>query len=370
MVGLDNEDTGTIEFFRAGFSDPNYAITTADADTFNNITFGNGSLNFSAGSSTYTINGKLKIGSGAGSVSVNGNTLLYGPNSTIEYTPGTNFTIGAEWTNSLFPANVTINSTGDLIQTTTERTVRKTLTLTAGTIDLGSDTLYVLGDLTGGDVAGSGTVADNTILAMGNGAGSTQSQSITGTINLKNLQINKTGGGANPESANNTVTVNGQLKFSPSSRLEVANGTLAFTSSGRLDATNIGSLTLEVQSGGVVKTGGQALTGIGTISAASGKIIFNSDAGESLPTGTSIGILEINNSSGVQTTGPSTLMFLTVLNFVNGVITTTAANVLILEDTVVIDGAVFLEIMLIGPMQRRVNSTSCTSFSNRFNWQV
>jgi hypothetical protein len=326
--GTYHDSLGTIKFRKALGSSPTFTLQISQDDTLNNITLEDGPLTISASGvlDTISISGTLKIADGAGSITTSTVTLAYLDDAIIEYALGADYSIGAEWTTTLNAASVTINSLGDTISTSGNRTLRKTLALTAGTIDLGSNnTLTVLGDLSG-DVSGTGIIHDNITLSMGNGAGSTQVQTITGTISLKNLDINKSGGSGGTEGAANTVTCSGQLLFSSEGTLDIIAGTLKFGSAGRI-GSNITTLDVTVSSGGALHTGGQELTTLDNLTATNGKIKFDGSSGsENLPTGT-IADVEIENNSGVLTSS-GTLTIGTNLNLTNGTITSTSTNIL------------------------------------------
>jgi hypothetical protein len=342
--GTYDEGSGKIEFFKALGSAPTFTLQAGASEIFNDITLRDGALNMNASSAiTYRINGKLLVGLSAGTITTNNVSISYGPNAEIEYAPSSGYTIGAEWTGSLPANNVTVNMSGfTLSGGTTSRTIRRNLALTAGTIDLGSSTiLTVRGNISGSTVSGSGTIDDNTTLRIGDGDSSSVAQSITGNINLNSFEVNKSGGGGGSESAANTATCSGQLIFNASGSLTVTAGTLEFSSSGRLGTDDLGTLTLTVSSGGVLKTGGQDLTAIGTISAASGKIVYNSTTGsETLveDTEATVGTLEVNNGSGVQASS-GTLTIGTELILSNGVVSTTSSNLLEIASTATITGA-------------------------------
>jgi hypothetical protein len=303
----------------------------------------------SAGTITLTVNTKLaRKTTGTTGVSVGtADAIAYGSGAEVEYDPISKaaITIGAEWTGSNNPHNVTVNNGAFTLSGTGARTISEVLDLSNGTLDLGNAELSVLGDVISSDVAGSGIIADNTTLVMGDNstpANSDEDQTISGTISLNKLIVNKTGG------TNNLVTLTGSLTFTSNGSLTITNGDLVLTATSILKGQT-GSLALTVASGGKLETGGQDLTNLGSLSASAGTIEFNGSSGETLPTGT-IGTVEIDNAAGV-TMSSGLLTVNTSLILTNGIITTTTSNLLRLAAGASINGTPSATNMIEGPLQ-------------------
>jgi hypothetical protein len=298
---------------------------------------------------TLTVNTKLARKT-TGTVGVSTGTadaIAYGSGAEVEYDPVSKaaITIGAEWTGSNSPHNVTLNNGTFTLSGTGARTISEVLDLSNGTLDLGNAELSVLGDVISSDVAGSGIIADNTTLVMGDNstpANSDEDQTISGTISLNKLIVNKTGG------TNNLVTLTGSLTFTSNGSLTITNGDLVLTATSILKGQT-GSLALTVASGGKLETGGQDLTNLGSLSASAGTIEFNGSSGETLPTGT-IGTVEIDNAAGV-TMSSGLLTVNTSLILTNGIITTTTSNLLRLAAGASINGTPSATNMIEGPLQ-------------------
>jgi hypothetical protein len=298
---------------------------------------------------TLTVNTKLARKT-TGTVGVSTGTadaIAYGSGAEVEYDPVSKaaITIGAEWTGSNNPHNVTVNNGAFTLSGTGARTISEVLDLSNGTLDLGNAELSVLGDVISSDVAGSGIIADNTTLVMGDNstpANSDEDQTISGTISLNKLIVNKTGG------TNNLVTLTGSLTFTSNGSLTITNGDLVLTATSILKGQT-GSLALTVASGGKLETGGQDLTNLGSLSASAGTIEFNGSSGETLPTGT-IGTVEIDNAAGV-TMSSGLLTVNTSLILTNGIITTTTSNLLRLAAGASINGTPSATNMIEGPLQ-------------------
>ncbi len=318
-------------------------------------------LNIGA-ANTLTIDDTLqRKTTGTAGITILSGTLAYGAGATLMYNPSSpaSVTVGAEWPTSTGPANVVVNNSGNTVTGSASRTISRKLDLQQGTLSLGSNTLTVLGDVAGSEVAGSASIADATTLSMGNGAGSVNSQYFTGNITLNKLTVNKTGG-ANDDS--NTVRVSGTLTFTASGALTVTAGTLFLDGDGKIASANQGTLTLTVSSGGRLRTGGQSLTGIGTISASSGTIVFDGSSNENMPTGITIGTLEVNNASGVTATS-GTLTVGTSLVLTSGIITTTSSNRLQLSSTATVSGTPGATRMVVGPLRKAFASGDAAAFT-------
>jgi hypothetical protein len=292
-------------------------------------------------------------------------TISLGSSSVLQYSSASliykdqSATIGDEWPSSNGPTDVVVNVSGGSVTASASKLVLGSLSLTAGTINLGSNDLTVLGNVVS-DVNGNGTIADATTLVMGDRttpANSTVDQTITGSLTLNKLYINKTGQGGGI--VDNRVTVSGILSFTASGNITINNGDLKLTTDGRFSSSNLGTLTLVVNSGGLLQTGGQSLTTIGTISATSGRIEFDGSSTETLPTGITVGTIEIDNSSvaGVNVNS-GTLTVSTSLILSNGVVTTSATNVLRLGASATIGGTPSSSNMIVGPLQLTFNDAT------------
>ncbi len=340
----------------------NASRTISSSGTLSLEQASSGNFIVSGATTVLTINGTVtrRTSGTVGITTASGGTISYGSGSTLNYSPTTqaNVTVGAEWPATSGPANVTVNDAGFTVTGSSARTIRHNLTLTAGTLTLGTNELTVLGDVSGSEVSGSGTVHDNTTLVMGDNttpANSTEDQTITGNVNLNKLIVNKTGG------TNDLVTVNGSMIFSSGGALTVTNGTLRMVSPGQIT----GSLaTLTVSSGGRLETGGQDISAISTISAANGTIEFDGSSAETLPTGITIGTVEINNSSigGVIATS-GTLVIGSSLVLTNGFVTTTSSNVVRLSSTATVTGTFSSSRMIVGPLQKAFASGDEPAFT-------
>jgi hypothetical protein len=370
---------------------PGTTVITSNQDiNFHNIRnskSGGGSLNFSSGTGgtrNFRIRGTYTRASNnaASSISTTNATFGYdGDAATLEYaaTNG-NTTIGNEFVTAsgLEPRNLTINVGSNTVSGSTSYTVPRNLTLTSGTIDLGTNTLTVSGNITGSTVAGSGKIADATTLNLGGGSTTTQKQTINGSITLKLLTIDKRYGNSpnDTEDPRNTVEVSGQLIFNPNGQLNIVSGTLQFLTAGGLGGSNLGSLTITIGSStrrGVLRTGGTDITtgAVGTVNAQQGtnggnsKVIYDGTTGSNTMRSGAFGVIEIRRDVQVQSNATTTIT--SELIFHSGTIsnTNTTTNFLVLNDGVPVTyvGTATPQTSYVsGPVRRVISSTTPAVF--------
>ncbi|MGD9487685.1 MAG: FlgD immunoglobulin-like domain containing protein [Calditrichaceae bacterium] len=312
------------------------------------------SENFIIGDGTIlTINGVLerKVSGTTGiSLSGTGSVQYAATGSSLKYNTSANTTIGAEWPATNSPENVEItilnsnalSSSGDL-----SRTVTKNLTMNVGTVNLNAGTLAVLGNVAGSEIAGSATINDATTLEVGNsGSGNSQSQTIIGTLTLNKMTVNKTGG-ANDAANTVQLTESAALTFTAGSSLTVTAGILDLNGASRFVTAPV---TMTINSGAVLKTGGTSLTSVATLTATNGKIVFSGSSQETLPIGT-IGTVELNNVSGAITSA-GTLTVGSSLVLTSGKLITSSANILRLASAATVSGIPSSSNMVVGPLQK------------------
>jgi hypothetical protein len=267
--------------------------------------------------------------------SANETTLLYAPFS------GATITAGAEWPETNGPSNVTVNNPGNIVTVPGSRTIEKTLSMTAGTLAMGANNLTLNGELAGGDVEAGGTVTASGTITMGGGsAGSEENQTISGSVTLSNLTINKaninndvtiTG---NPIISNGFTLTNGDLIVQGT--VTISNGDLivnggTFTNNGtvtvsnaanKIDVNNSGSVfemlsgatsisvnEIDLENGTTFRTGGKTITGLTTLTlSASSTFEFDGTAIETVPlSGATFGNLELDNAAGLNMNGNVTI---------------------------------------------------------------
>jgi hypothetical protein len=296
-------------------------------------------------------------------------------------------TIGNEFATAsgLEPRNLTIIVGSGTVLGSMSYTVPRNLTLTSGTINLGTNTLTVSGNITGSTVAGSGKIADATTLNLGGGSTTTQKQTINGSITLKLLTIDKRYGNSpnDTEDPRNTVEVSGQLIFNPNGQLKIESGTLQFLTAGGLGGSNLGSLTITIGSStrrGVLRTGGTDITtgAVGTVNAQQGtnggnsKVIYDGTTGSNTMRSGAFGVIEIRRDVQVQSNATTTITSqlgggFGGLIFRNGIIsnTNTTTNFLVLNDGVPVTyvGTATPQTSYVsGPVRRVISSTTPAVF--------
>lgn len=209
-----------------------------------------------------TINGTLsrKTTGTVGCSTASGGAIVYGSSATLEYSLASGqtstVTVGAEWTTSLTPPNVTINHAGTSNDTVKlpvgDLSVTNNLNMADGVLaSVNSvNTLSVGGNVLTGTLTTSGNYNVGTLVLVGN-----QSQSISGgggTSTVANLRINKT-------NTTDVVTLtSGTLKLASGGLLDIQSGIFALsTGANILDVSNA---TFRIQSGGTYRTGGKSVT--------------------------------------------------------------------------------------------------------------
>jgi hypothetical protein len=321
-----------------------------------------GTLTINSGC-TLTVNGALRRN--GGSLTNNG-TLTYGTTGTqtvdgnsytgavLWYSAGA--TIGAEFPASPSSVPNLLITTSGTVTGSASRTVRGIFRMTTGTLSLGSNTLTVLGDISGSAVAGIAAIANSTTLNLGGGSTSTLAQTISGNLTLNKLTINKQATGG-PWASSNTVTVSAgaSITFTANGTLTIQNGTLSFGSSSVLVATNLPTLTLNISSNGILKTGGQPLNTIPSQNfTVDGKIVFNGTSPETLPPDRTIARIEIDNSNNVQmSTGTVTVTDSLIFTLGNITQTDATSKVFVLASTCKVSGSGYVD----GPVRRVFTGT-------------
>jgi hypothetical protein len=361
-------------------------ITSNQDINFHNIRnskSGGGSLNFTG--ANFRIRGTYTRASGNAASSISTSTSATfgydGDAATLEYA-ATNVTtnIGNEFVTASGqePRNLTINvESSGTVSGSMSYTVPRNLTLTSGTINLGTGTLTVSGNITGSTVAGSGNIAGGTTLNLGGGSTTTQKQTINGSIKLTRLTIDKRYGNSpnDTEDPRNTVEVNGQLIFNPNGQLKIESGTLQFLTAGGLGGSNLGSLTITIGSStrrGVLRTGGTDITtgAVGTVNAQQGtnggnsKVIYDGTTGSNTMRSGAFGVIEIRRDVQVQSNATTTIT--SELIFHSGTISNTNTNnILVLNDGVPVTyvGTATPQTSYVsGPVQRVISSTTPAVF--------
>lgn len=251
---------------------------------------------FDVSSGTLSITGSLiRKTTGTTGITTSGGSISYGSGATLEYSPTTPaaVTVGSEWPSSNSPSNVTVNNSGNTVTLAGARDIAKTLTMTAGTLAIGTNNLTILGSLSASDIAGNATItASSGTIQVGN-AGSTNNQTMTGSLIMDNLTLNKTG-------ANDTLTISGNPTIS--NGITLTNGDMLIQGSVTVSAggytQNNSSTTTISGSGNLTITAGSYTQNGGTTTISAGKLLVSSgDITLAAGTITNNAAVEISNAA-------------------------------------------------------------------------
>ncbi len=220
-------------------------------------------------------------------------SIAYGSNATLVYNGISAQTVGIEWTSSVAPANVKVNNASGVTISSGDRTISGDLYLTDGEL-AHSGTLTVNGNIYGG-TGSYGQTDDGTLVMNGS---NTSTVTVTSSLNIHNLTVNKTGGSSVVVSVASGASIN----TDDNATIYIQQGTLQFTTQSQLilGASN----TLQIDANGILETGGTSISGFSTYNIAAGSIVrFNgTNDGETVPA-LSYGNVTIDKSSSSATLG-------------------------------------------------------------------
>ncbi|MFN9110722.1 MAG: T9SS type A sorting domain-containing protein [Bacteroidota bacterium] len=342
----------------------------------------NGNLTITAAGSAVNLNltggisisGNISIASGLtlGFSPASSNTLTLNGTSQQTISGSGTLTIGSN-------ASITINNNNGVVLNR-NLTLPSTLTLTAGTLSVGANTLTLNGSIsrTSGNIDASNASA--TVVFSGSTAQSIPASTFTGNIN--NFTLNNSAGlntsqnlafagtltltagtlsvGANTLTLNGSISrTSGNIDASNASATVVFSGSSAQSIPASTFTGNINNFTLNNSAGlstaqnltfagtltltaGTLSVGANTLTLNGSISRTSGNVdasnasatvVFNGSSAQSIPDGTftgNVNNLTLNNSAGL-----STSQSLTVAN----TLTLTSGNLSLGNSTLTLNGA-------------------------------
>ncbi|MCK4561108.1 MAG: T9SS type A sorting domain-containing protein [Calditrichia bacterium] len=375
-----------------------------------NLILQSGTVTISSG--TFEVDTKLtRIN---GSLSVSGTFQFdLALTTTLEYapSPAAAVTVGGEWPSTNGPSNVTVTNSGQSVTSSSLKQIDRTLTMTAGTLAMGSNNLTILGTISGSELGDGGTVTSSGTITMGNGGGSQFAQSITGSVTLSNLTINKAAATndvtvtGNPIISNGLTLTAGDLvidagsitissggftqtagttdirnsgSFTVTSGDLILNGGTFSNSSGSITITNAansisvasgatfemttGANSISVDeiilvSGATYKTGGKEITNLTTLTLNSNSTFeFNGTTVETTPLSSpTFGNLTMNNSGGLNINGTVTVNGIITFSQ-NATINTSASNMLIMGGSASFVGA-NADRYVNGPLRLTVDDT-------------
>jgi len=309
---------------------------TSDKTVSGTLTLDQSGGNFEVEDALLTITGKiLRKTAGIPGLTLTGSTtgiLTYsGDTSELEYNTSAGTQIGDEWPiddiDSNAPSNVTVTNTSGGVYSSGDisRTIAQDLALNTGSLSLGTGILTVSGSVDGSDISGSAILDNDTKLFIGDGATSSKPQTITGSLTLKTLEIDKQNGVTAPE--DNTVKMLGSssLTFTTGGSLTITNGILDLNGTGRVDS--LSNLSLTVGSGGTLKTGGQDFTGLSVPTLTGGTVDFSGALAETMLDWDFTNLTISNsNANGVSVSANTSPTVSGTFILANGVLYTGASN--------------------------------------------
>ncbi|GEM_PF-2233515 len=309
-----------------------------------------------------------------GSISVSG-TLRYdnANTTTLEYapSPAADVTVGDEWPtgSTTRPSNVTVNNSGKTVTVSaTDRVIPKTLNIVAGTLAMGSNNLTVLGSIASSDIAGSGSVTSTGSINVGDGT--TQlAQTISGSVTLDNLTVNKGGSGTandltisgSPTITNNFTVTNGDVIADGT--VTISSGALILSNSSTFTVRNgaLSTATLTLNGTSTFTTGGKSVSGLSTLTTASGSTFeFNGTSLETTPSGATFGNVNMNNTAGLNISGTVTVNGTLTFNQ-NATVNTSSSNILVISTSGSISGTAAARYVK-GPLRKQFTSTGSFTF--------
>ncbi len=324
------------------FSGSTVPTVSVDGDiiptfTFFNLTVSGQDLTLQSSGATnvtFQINNNLTL-TDQNLVLGTGESLAYGTDAAVIYNGSSADSVGIEWTTSLAPDNVTINNAAGVTIATGNRSIDSSLTLTNGAL-AHSGTLTVNGDIIGG--SGSyGQANDGTLLL---GGSDNTNVSVSSSLSIHNLTINKTFGASVTVNAASGAVINTDANAT----LNIVQGIFAFATSSQL---NLGAAnTLDIDANGTLRTGGTSLAGFSTLTLDAGSTIdFSGTTSETIPVATYSNLTVSNiNSSGATLGGAITVnSALTVnsgsrINLDNRTITKGGSSSLVVNGSLYTDG--------------------------------
>lgn len=260
--------------------------------------------NFIGGGGTFTLNGTVQVGStaaggalqtgtAAGNLRISG-TRTFASNSTIIYNGS-----GAQFIGNGFPSgsdvNLTINNaSGVTLSSSLDIVALRTLTLASGNLSIGAQTLTI-----NGTVSGSGGLVGgpSSNLVIG-GTGDFGTLTFSGTTQLNNFTLNRTGGSGLVTLGGN-LTILGTFTHSAGVLAIAAN---TFTISGAYGPASPGDLSTTASSTIIINGSGTLPSDVGLTGGALGTLTL-ARASVSFITTSTTTITNLNLNSGTLDNG-------------------------------------------------------------------
>lgn len=300
----------------------NYSITNStDLNLGTSSLQGSGNFTLGSGSKLLTsnLNGIESAPTNAGAIQLSG-TRTYNAGSIIEYNGTSTQDLGDGFPSS--GVDFIVNNSGGGVNMNSPLTIAagRSLTLTAGALNIGGNTLTINGDVvtTSGSISG-GEFANLTI----GGSGPVGTLPFSGDSQLQNFTINRSDVSGNSVTIGNNLLVNGTLDLDQGE--VILGGDLSLASTSTLD-----------QAGGSLSINGNQLTISGNFTQSGGSLTSTSlsslliNGAGSLPSPVSftgdINTITLNRSSSTFNTAASSFTA-TNLNLFSGTLDGTAISI-------------------------------------------
>jgi hypothetical protein len=307
-AGSVSLNSGTITF--TGSANRNFTFNKGTLLPINNLTVNKtgGSLTFTGtGVNTFQINGTLRLSSNTTLALGTDEAISYnGASATLRYEfDGTNRNASVEWPTTNGPSNVvlSLSAVGQSVTLLANRTISRVLEMTQGTLALGTNTLTILGDLLSSNVSGNATISATSVnfttnagvVVFGNGTSAQNDQTITGSVTISALVLNK------DVSSGNVFTISGNPTISSGIRVRAGNFRLVGNTSFNITAGGLELLTGATVATPTVQIGDGTTSGTMTITAGG----YTQNAGT---TTLSNGTLTISSGGYTQNAGTTSIV--------------------------------------------------------------
>ncbi len=325
----------------------------------------------------------------------NSGSLTYVSGATLYY-KSSPLTTGAEWlTTGNVPENIEVNTSGT-VTLNQAKSIAKNLNMVSGTLAMGANNLSVLGTVSGSEIQNGATVSASTgTFTIGNGSSSQFDQSVTGSITLPNVTVNKNhtnnnltisgnvtvnngnftvtngdvtvaSGGSLTISGSNSLVLNNASTFVNNNSVSLSSGTLQLNNTSSYEngtgSTSFDANTIQLNNTSTYKTGGKTAASLSTLTLATGTTYeFNGTSGqENTFSGATFGNLTVNNANGMNIVGNVTVNG-TLTFSTNALVDVTGSNTLTLSSASSVSGN-NANRYVDGPLRIVINNTTTRAF--------
>jgi hypothetical protein len=306
-AGTVSLNSGTITF--TGIGNRNFTFNKGTTLPLNNLTVNktSGNLTFTGTSAnTFQINGTFRLTSNTTLNLGTGQVISYnGASATLRYEfDAANRNASVEWPTTNGPSNIilSLSAAGQSVTLPANRAISRDLVMTQGILALGTTTLTILGDLLSSNVSGNATISASSVdfttnagvVVFGNGTSAQNNQTITGSVTMSALAMNK------DVASGNMLTISGNPTISSGIRVRAGNFRLVGNTSFNINSGGLELVTGATTATPTVQIGDGSTSGTMTISAGG----YTQNAGT---TTLSNGTLTVNAGGYTQNAGTTTL---------------------------------------------------------------